>query len=235
MDGVITVSDFAGRLVQEEYRLAADKVTRIYNGVDCGLFRPRTEIKKVPGRLIFVGSTEDRKKGIRYLLEALAVLEPPAHLAIVDGRLYPGRVYAKDLIEELGLANRVIWREQISNEELVREYNLAEAAVAPSLFEGFGLPALEAFACGLPVVATRAGALPEVVGPDGEAALLVPAREPKALAQAIRGLMGSPARRQRMGEQARRRAEQNFSWDQAAAATEAVFERARRIPGGGKW
>ena len=228
LDGVITVSDFAGQMVRDYYRLAPGEVERVYNGVDGAFFRPRAEIKKVPGRAIFVGSTEDRKKGVRYLLEALKVLEPPAHLVIVDGRRYPGRVYAQNLILELGLQSRVIWREQISDEELVQEYNLAEVAVVPSLFEGFGLPALEAMACGLPVVATTAGALPEVTGADGEAALLVPTREPEALARAIRRLLASPALRQRLGEQARRRAERNFSWDQAAAATEAVYLQVRR-------
>ena len=234
LEGVITVSDFAGQMVRDHYRLAPGKVERVYNGVDCAFFRPQPEVKKVPGRLIFVGSTEDRKKGVRYLLEALAGLPAPAHLVIVDGRRYPGRVYARDLIAQLGLKDRVIWRERISDEELVAEYNLAEGAVAPSLFEGFGLPALEAMACGLPVVATTAGALPEVTGPDGEAALLVPAREPEALARAIRSLLASPDLRRRLGGQARQRAEQNFSWEKAAAATKAVYERVRRIPAGKK-
>ncbi len=228
LKGIITVSDFAGQLVRDHYRLAAEKVERVYNGVDGALFRPRAEIEKVPGRLIFVGSTEDRKKGVRYLLEALTGLEPPAHLVIVDGRRYPGRVYAKDLIEKLGLGSRVIWRERISDEELVQEYNRAEAAVVPSLFEGFGLPALEAMACGLPVAATTAGALPEVAGKDGEAALLVPPREPEALLRAIRLLLASADLRRRLGGQARRRAEQNFSWEKAAAATEAVYLQVRR-------
>jgi len=228
LEGVITVSDFAGRMVREYYRLAPERVERVYNGVDGRLFRPRPEVAKIPGRLIFVGSTEDRKKGVRYLLEAMKVLAAPAHLVIVDGRRYPGRVYARELIEQLGLGSRVSWREQISDEELVEEYNLAEAAVVPSLFEGFGLPALEAMACALPVVATTAGALPEVVGADGEAALLVPPREPEALARAVRALLESPPLRRLLGEQGRRRAEQNFSWDQAAAATEAVYLQVRR-------
>ena len=228
LQAVITGSDFVGSLIEEHYRLGPGRAERIYHGVDCAFFRPIPEIEKVPGRLIFVGSTEDRKKGVRYLLEALASLAAAVHLVIVDGRRYPGRVYARDLIAKLGLGERVSWRERISNEELVQEYNRAEAAVVPSLFEGFGLPALEAMACGLPVVATSAGALPEVTGPDGVAALLVPPADPEALARAIRRLLSSPSLRRQLGGQARRRAEQNFSWAKAAAATEAVYVQVRR-------
>lgn len=230
LHALITVSDFAGNLIARHYKLRPEQLERVYNGVDCHRFRPRPEMAKVPGRLIFVGSTEDRKKGMRYLLEALAALPPPVHLVIVDGRRYPGRVYAQNLIEKLGLSGRVFWRERISNAELVEEYNRAEVAVVPSLFEGFGLPALEAMACGLPVVATTAGALPEVTGPDGQAALLARPGDAAALAHAIRRLLSSPPLRRQLGDRGRRRAEQNFSWAQAAAATEAVYLRVRRTP-----
>jgi glycosyltransferase involved in cell wall biosynthesis len=108
--------------------------------------------------------------------------------------------------------------------ELVRQYSTARVAIVPSFFEGFGFPASEAMACGLPVVANAAGALPEVVGTDGEAGLLVPPRDPGAMADAIREILAEPERAERMGSAARRRVERVFRWSDAAAGLAAVFE-----------
>jgi glycosyltransferase involved in cell wall biosynthesis len=96
--------------------------------------------------------------------------------------------------------------------------------VVPSFFEGFGFPASEAMACGLPVVASAAGALPEVVGSDGEAGILVPPRDPRAMAAAIGSILADPERAERMGHAARRRIERVFRWSDAAAGLAAVLE-----------
>ena len=85
----------------------------------------------------------------------------------------------------------------------------------PSLYEGFSLPAIEAMACGVPLVATTGGALPEVVGPDGEAALTVPDQRPGALAIAISRLLDEPDLRVRIGEAGRHRVLDRFTWRQA--------------------
>jgi glycosyltransferase involved in cell wall biosynthesis len=100
--------------------------------------------------------------------------------------------------------------------------------VVPSFFEGFGVPASEAMACGLPVVANAAGALPEVVGTDGAAGRLVPPRDPRALAAAIGDVLADPARLERMGCAARARVETTFRWSEAAAQLARVLEEARR-------
>jgi glycosyltransferase involved in cell wall biosynthesis len=112
--------------------------------------------------------------------------------------------------------------------ELVEQYSTARAAVVPSFFEGFGFPASEAMACGLPVIANAAGALPEVVGSDGTAGVLVPPRDPRALACAIEALLAEPGRAERMGMAARARVERVFQWKQAAAGLCEVFEETLR-------
>jgi glycosyltransferase involved in cell wall biosynthesis len=94
----------------------------------------------------------------------------------------------------------------------------------PSFFEGFGFPASEAMACGIPVIANAAGALPEVVGADGSAGLIVPPRNPPALAAAIAELLADPARAARMGAAARERVLRSFRWERAAAELVNVFE-----------
>ena len=106
-------------------------------------------------------------------------------------------------------------------------------AVVPSYFEGFGFPASEAMACGLPVIANAAGALPELVGTSGEAGLLVPHRDVDALAAAITDLCRNRDRAATMGRAARRRIERVFRWDEAGRRTAEVLEetvRAHRRP-----
>ena len=108
-------------------------------------------------------------------------------------------------------------------DELVRRYSVSQIAVTASVYEGFGLPCAEAMSCGTPVIATRAGALPEIVGSDG-AGILVPPADPPALAAAIRRLLADEPLRQRMGEAARKRIEEFFSWEIAAKKTLEVYE-----------
>jgi len=128
------------------------------------------------------------------------------------------------MVRERGLEDIVSFTGKIEKEELVRRYCSAEFAVVPSVYEGFGFPAAEAMACKLPVIATRAGALPEVVGEDGEAGILVPTGEPAKLAEAIKRLLGDSALCRRMGEAGRRRMESKFNWNMAARKTVEVYQ-----------
>jgi glycosyltransferase involved in cell wall biosynthesis len=117
----------------------------------------------------------------------------------------------------------VTFLEQLSTEELVRQYNRAQLLVSPSLYEGFGLPAAEAMACGTPVVATTAGALPEIVE-DGVSGILVPPGEVEPLAEAIRALLEDPGRCREMGEAGARQVRERFSWRRTAEETLALYE-----------
>ena len=218
---IITVSEFSRELVARTYGLDRERIAVAPNGVDADFFRPLQGVGRAPGRLLFVGSTEDRKKGVIYLLEALAELPPEFRLAIVDGRRYPGRVYAAEAVARLGLSDRVEFKDKIGNEELAIEYNRAEIMVMPSLFEGFGLPALEAMACGTPLICTSAGALSEVA--DGDCALLVKPRSAAALRQAVLRLDHDPQARRRMALAGRKRALEKFTWAAAAQILEKQY------------
>jgi MMP alpha-(1->4)-mannosyltransferase len=120
----------------------------------------------------------------------------------------------------------------ISDTALAELAASAEVAVVPSLYEGFSLPAVEHMASGTPLVASRTGALPEVTG---DAAVLVQPGDPEELAGALRGLLGSPERRARLGDVAWRRVQERFAWPAVARATVAEYRRAilGRGAGGG--
>ena len=227
LDKIVTVSEASRAEIEKYFGIAQKDVAVVYNGTDAELFHPHPEIQKEVD-LIFIGRTEDRKKGIGTLLEALALLPEHVTLKIVDGRI-PTDGLVPRLISKLGLQGRVKFQDRfLETDELVREYSTGKIAVVPSFFEGFGFPASEAMACGLPVIANAAGALPEVVGTNGEAGRLVPPRDARALADAITDILSEPDKAARMGQAARERIQRVFRWDQAAAELVNVFEETRR-------
>jgi glycosyltransferase involved in cell wall biosynthesis len=169
-------------------------------------------------------------KGLRYLLEAYAALlqrYPDLELVVI-GSPRPGGETDR-LLAQLGLASRVRFVSGISTDEMVRLYAEAAIAVVPSVYEGFGLPAGEAMACGVPVVSTSGGALPEVVG---DAGIQVPVRDAQALAVAIAELLDDPVRREELGRRGRERIESQFCWRLTARRMTGyyreVLERANR-------
>jgi glycosyltransferase involved in cell wall biosynthesis len=164
-------------------------------------------------------SSDVPMKGLVPLLEAVAKLrtERDVELVVIGNPRPDGRV-AK-AIERLDLAPIVRCVTGISDDELARNYGQAQVAVVPSLYEGFSLPAIEAMACGVPLVATTGGALPEVVGTDGETGLLVPPDDPGALAQAIGRLLDDADLRARLGAAGRERVLGRFTWQVTAKGT----------------
>ncbi len=221
VDQVVTVSPAAARSVAEAFGLELDDVAVVWNGVDTTTHRRLPNIEREPGRVLFVGDSEDRNKGFRYLLEALRRLGPftSAHVVVVQ------RSWSKQaplMANERGLGERVTFIDSLSSDELVREYNRAELLVAPSLYEGFGLPTAEAQACGTPVVATNVGAHADVIE-DGKTGVIVPPGDAESLANGIRFLLEDAGRREEMGEMGARRIRERFSWRRAAEEMSTLY------------
>ena len=224
---IVTVSEASRREIQRCFGIPEKEVRVVYNGTDADLFAP-TPGQRIETDLLFVGRTEDRKKGIGTLLQAMALLPESITLKIIDGRI-PDHGLVPRLVEKYGIGHRVVLeRRWLELPELIAQYSTARAAVVPSHFEGFGFPASEAMSCGVPVVASDAGALPEVIGPDGHAGRLFASRNPQALATAIAELLSDPKRCAQMGRNARARVQSVFRWSDAAAQLVEVFEEARR-------
>lgn len=223
LDRVITGSEASAKSVRTAFGLAEEQVVAIHDGVDIERFKP-LGLDREPGRILFVGNSDDTNKGARYLVEALTLLhEYPWRLTVVDRS--EARV-VRERAEELGVGDRVTLTGRLTADELACEYNRASIFVSPSLYEGFGLPAAEAQACGVAVVATTGGALPEVVE-DGVSGLLVPPAEPAALANAIGRLLGDATLRGRLATAGVERARRMFTWRLTAERTLALYAEVR--------
>jgi glycosyltransferase involved in cell wall biosynthesis len=228
LDKIVTVSQASRVEIERYFGIPQKDVSVVYNGTDTEVFRPVDGVEKQHD-LLFVGRTEDRKKGIGTMLEALSLLPDSVTLKIIDGRI-PEDGLLPRLIRRHGLGGRVtIVDRMLEVDELVEQYSAARVALVPSFFEGFGFPASEAMACGLPVIANAAGALPEVIGSDGETGRLVPPRDARAMARAIDEVLSEPGRAEQMGRRARRRIQRVFRWSDAAAGLVDVFEETVRV------
>ena len=219
---VLTVSESSRRDIVADFGLDPDRLQVIPLGVD-DVFRPPTA-PRVPGRIVAMASADAPLKGISTLLEAFAKLrtERDVSLVLVSTPKPGGRT--EQLIERLGIAEHVSFVNGISDEELVALMGSAELGCVPSLYEGFSLPTAELMACETPLVVSRAGAIPEVVGPDGECADVVTPGDVGELEAAIAALLDDPERRRRLGRAGRLRVQERFSWRAVAVATAAAYE-----------
>jgi glycosyltransferase involved in cell wall biosynthesis len=234
LDRIITVSQSSARDTKLFFKVPADKFRIVYNGIDTEIYGKNKASEQERHGLIMVANTDDRKKGVLYLLQAMQMLrEDGVKLTIVDDAerhssyaedVGPLPSYGYKLVRKLNLDGMVHFTGRLTREELAQHYMGAEIAVVPSLYEGFGIPAAEAMACGTPVISTSGGALPEVVGNAG---ILVPPGNADALAAAIRQLLGDKQTQQRMSEAGRRMVKEKFNWERAANETVEVYREVR--------
>jgi glycosyltransferase involved in cell wall biosynthesis len=211
-DRVLTGSEWTKRDLLGRYGLAEERIVVTPYGVDSA-FRP--DGPRVDGRYaLFVGAIQPRKDPLT-AVEALALVNSDLRLLLIGPeKLGAGRV--REAVERLGLGRRVDWKGHVETDELATLYRGAAVLVFPSRYEGFGLPVVEAMACGTPVVATTAGAIPEVAG---DAAVLVEPGDPVAFAGGIERALSDRKRLVEAGlERARR-----YSWAETARRTLDVY------------
>jgi len=222
---VLTVSESSKRDIVAEFGVPPDAIEVIPLGVEPEVFS-LPEQPRVPGRIVAMASADTPMKGVATLLEAFAKLrtEREVELLLITRPKPGGRT--ERIVERLSIKESVRFVSGLSDTELARVVGSAEVACVPSLYEGFSLPTVEAMACGTPLVVSRAGAIPEVVGDDGRCADLVAPGDVEELAHALAALLDDPDRRHRMGAAGRRRALDRFSWRAVAEATAAAYARA---------
>jgi glycosyltransferase involved in cell wall biosynthesis len=227
-DWVLADSSSTCRDVIEQLKVPEDKVSVLYPGVE-RRFRPITDAQTLastrqkyglPARYILSVGTIQPRKNYERLVQAFSLLQDKdISLVIVGGK---GWLYERlfQQVQELGLRDRVCFAGYVEDVDLPAVYNLACAFAFPSLYEGFGIPPLEAMACGVPVIAADNSSLPEVVG---DAGLLIDAQDTEALAHALSQLLGDSALCQRLVGRGLARAKQ-FTWERAADALLSTYE-----------
>ena len=216
---VLTVSESSKRDIVNDHRVAPERIHVVPVGVDPQLFTPLPQIARVPGRLITTASADVAMKGLSFLLEAVAKLRTERHVELTIIGKPAADSAASRTISQLGLADAVTFVSGVSDRRIVELYASAELAVVPSLYEGFSLPAIEAMACGVPLVATTGGALPEVAGTHGETCFLTEPGDAEALAAVLREALDDPDARARVGRAGRRRVVDQWSWRHTAERT----------------
>ncbi|GAA0947678.1 glycosyltransferase family 4 protein [Actinocorallia libanotica] len=211
---VLTVSSSSKRDIAKDFRTDPAQIHVLPLGVETEIFHPRGE--RTPGRIVAMASADSPLKGVDVLLRAVAKIatERDVHLVVVSKPSKDGPT--EKLVRELALGDKVRFVSGVSDEELGELLASAEIAVVPSRYEGFSLPAVEHMASGTPLVASAAGALPEVVG---DAAALVKPGDVEDLAATIKRLHDSPEERARLGEAGYRRVQERYTWKAVAIAT----------------
>jgi D-inositol-3-phosphate glycosyltransferase len=217
-------------MLRELYGVPSNRVSVVPCGVDTDEFRPmdrvaaRASLGIDPSErvLLFVGRIE-RLKGIDVLLRAAAQIEGGFRLLVVggDGKDSARRSELAALATELNVHNRVTFVDAVEHGNLPLYYNAADICVVPSYYESFGLVAVEAMACGIPVVASRVGGLKETVQ-DGKTGYLVPWRCPEPFAERIDLLLTNAPLRESLGREARLAAER-YRWSEVSARVEDVY------------
>jgi glycosyltransferase involved in cell wall biosynthesis len=215
MDTLVTVSENSYDDIVRDFEVDPRRMRVIPVGVEHDVFVPPTA-PRVPGRIVATASADHPLKGIVPLLEAVAKLRTERDIElIIVGKASEGGAAAKT-IERLNLEDTVRFVTGVSEAELVRIFGSAHVGVVPSLYEGFSLPAIELMSCATPLVATTAGALPEVVG---DAAYSVPPGDTEALAAAIKAVMDDDELAATLGAAGRARVMDIYTWQSVAAQT----------------
>ena len=226
---VICVSEATKKDLMQYLAVAEEKITVIYNGIDHSVFKPSpvNDGRFSAPYVLYVGSERPRKNLVCLLRAFAAIKDRGPRFASLRlrkvgsaGRSEEFRTTTLEEARRLGIDRDIDFVDHVSDQDLAVVYSNAVALVYPSLYEGFGLPVVEAMASGCPVVASNISSLPEVAG---SAALLVDPHDPAGFAEALQSVILDRDLRTRLCGDGLRRA-RDFSWDNAASATYAVYE-----------
>jgi glycosyltransferase involved in cell wall biosynthesis len=231
---VIVCTNYMRRELQMALHIPADKIDVIYNGIraqkktivpeiDCQAFRRR--FAQDDEKIVYYVGRMTPEKGISRLVDAapqvLEELQGRVKFVIIGGgNTLPFQRY----VEHMGLKPHFLFTGFLPDAELDIFQTIADCAVFPSLYEPFGIVALESFAARVPVVVSDAGGLPEVVR-HGQTGIVTRCDDPAAIAQGILQVLNHPQLSAQLVENAYQDLAQRFRWDQIAAATEAVYDR----------
>jgi glycosyltransferase involved in cell wall biosynthesis len=223
---IITVSEVSKTDIAEQFRIPDQRFRVVPNGINTDIFHPLSGVERKKNHIMVTNSADTPLKGLPYLLKAVAALKKKRDIKLTVIGKPKENGHVASLVRNLGIADVVRFTGRISDEDFAAYYAKTTIAVVPSIYEGFGLPAGEAMACGVPVISTTGGALPEVVG---DAGILVAPGDSHALEEAIVALLDNPDKCGELGKAGYERVQKNFTWQKAAERTVDVYREAMSV------
>ena len=204
--------------IEKDFNVIKENIFVIPNGIDHIKFSPKNHIERIPGQLITTASADVPLKGLDFTLQAISQLKKdyPTIRLIVIGAPRPGG-HTERLIQKLNIEANIIYKTNLTKEEIAIEYAHSNIAIVSSLYEGFGFPVGEAMACSIPLIATNVASIPEITSTYAE---LIPERDSKSIERAIRNILLDPFTYQNRANEGRKHIINNFDWEKIAQSYE---------------
>ncbi len=227
LNKIICVSEPSKQDTIEEFLVNPENIEVILNGIDIDTFKPDTNQKIIENRIVTTASADIPLKGLRFLIDALPkVLEefPKTHLIVIGKS--PNESKIRQLIKDLDLNDKITFKSNLSEGDIVDIYHTSQIAVIPSLYEGFGFGAGEAMACGTPLISTDSGGLKDVIG---DSAIRIKSGSSEDIGKEILNLFNNEDKRRELSLKGRKRMEDLFDWKISASHYVKVFEDTMKI------
>ena len=207
--------------IEKDFNVPRENIVVIPNGIDHIKFSPKNSINRTTGQLITTASADVPLKGLDFTLKAIALLKedfPQVRLIVIGAPRLGG--HTERLIQKLKIEANIVYKSNLTKEEIAIEYAQSNIAIVSSLYEGFGFPVGEAMACGIPLIATNVASIPEITNIFAE---LIPARDSKSIELAIRNILSNPSKYQIRADAGRKHIIENFDWQKIAKSYESLI------------
>ena len=218
LNAISTPSLNSKKDIAKDFNVSTKKISVIPNGIDFEKFSPKSDISRTMGQIITTASADVPLKGLDFTLQAIAVLIkdfPYLRLIIIGAPRIGG--HTERLIQKLKIEANIVYKTNLTKEEIAIEYANSNIAVVSSLYEGFGFPVGEAMACSIPLIATNVASIPEITGNFAE---LIPACDSKSIERSIRNILSNPEKYQTRADEGRQHIIDNFDWKKIAQSYE---------------
>ena len=207
--------------IVKDFNVSREKIVVIPNGIDNIKFSPKKHIRRNPGQLITTASADVPLKGLDFTLKAIHSLKKdfPEIKLVVIGAPRPGG-HTERLIQKLNIEANIVYKTNLTKEQIAIEYACSNIAIVSSLYEGFGFPVGEAMACSIPLIASNVASIPEITSSFAE---LIPDKDPNSIEQSIRKIFSNPSKYQIRADAGRMHIIENFDWQKISKKYESLI------------
>ena len=207
--------------IAKDFNVSSKNIYVIPNGIDFQKFSPKKNIHRTPEQIITTASADVPLKGLDFTLKALSKLKkdfPSIRLVIIGAARVGG--HTERLIQKLKIEANIVYKTNLTKEEIAIEYANSNIAIVSSLYEGFGFPVGEAMASGIPLIATNVASIPEITSTFAE---LIPANDSKSIETSIRNILSNPTKYQIRADEGRKHIIDNFDWYKISKSYESLI------------